>query len=492
MLLIGSRHRCPSCSKATRFARSARSQPIRRSTSTSRTPLLGFIDRPSADTTVLRPHPVQAVAWTSVRDCQVPNVLRSCRSSRLQRFPPQRSDPKIRSFDGPRVCCTPQPTMGFTTFRTPLDRPLDQTATRRSSDPKVRGESSPVADTLRSVPLLGSLTMPSPRYVLSDAVAFTDWRSLSPFEPCPQPCRHSARTLLVDLRALFHRGVRCDARDVAVARPLDAPLGFGSTRSDAAARFAPPGLSTGRFAWRPSRFGVPRPERREKAMEFRPCLAPCDRTAVFPEGSTATSRGGSGISRRRRLGRIPTWAPKDCGMPMDPTPRGGSTASVRAPEGARCRRHRDASPKRLVRDPALAPKSGDRWFELVLPILPRSPAYMMVRPLAADAHTRRCARLRATRAYPEGYCAEPSRRDPEGPRSLGEPGGATRRWAIADSWLRRLQQAGGPARARQSSCSPGRPQRDPKTASPLRFRRIGERAPKRRGCGWCRTSHLWW
>jgi hypothetical protein len=257
-----------------------------------------------------------------------------------------------------------------------------------------------VADTLRSVPLLGSLTMPSPRYVLSDAVAFTDWRSLSPFEPCPLLCRHSARTLLVDLRALFHRGVRCDARDVAAARPLDAPLGFGSTRSDAAARFAPPRLSTGRFAWRPSRFGVPRPERREKAMEFRPCLAPCDRTAVFPEGSTATSRGGSGTSRRRRLGRIPTWAPKDCGMPMDPTPRGGSTASVRAPEGARCRRHRDASPKRLVRDPALAPKSGGRWFELLPSVLPRLPAYMMERPLAADTHARRRVHLRVTRAHP--------------------------------------------------------------------------------------------
>jgi hypothetical protein len=32
---------------------------------------------------------------------------------------PQRPDPKIRPFDGSRVCCTPQPAMGFTTFRTP-------------------------------------------------------------------------------------------------------------------------------------------------------------------------------------------------------------------------------------------------------------------------------------------------------------------------------------------------------------------------------------
>jgi hypothetical protein len=103
---------------------------------------------------------------------------------------------------------------------------------------------------------------------------------------------------------------------------------------DAAARVAPPDLSIGRFASRPSRFGVPRPERREKAMEFRPCLAPCDRPVVFPEGST--------VIRSRWLRHLPKETPRPHPN-MGPeglwdasgsTPRGGSTASVRAPEGA--------------------------------------------------------------------------------------------------------------------------------------------------------------
>jgi hypothetical protein len=121
-----------------------------------RTPLLGFIDRPSVDTTITASSPAWAVAQTSDRDYHVPIVFRSCRSSRLQRFPTQRADPKTRSFDGLQVCCTPQPTMGFATFRTPWLGLAAEPPTRRSVDPKVHGESSPVARTLRSVPLLGS------------------------------------------------------------------------------------------------------------------------------------------------------------------------------------------------------------------------------------------------------------------------------------------------------------------------------------------------
>jgi hypothetical protein len=150
------------------------------------------------------------------------------------------------------------------------------------------------------------------------------------------------------------------------------------------------------------------------------------------------------------------------GLPVDLPREEGPPRRSRHPKVLGCRRHRDASPKRLVRDPVLAPKSGNRWFELVLPILPRSPAYLMVRRLAADAHTRRRGRLRATRAHPEGCCVVPSGEVPKD-SIVGRAGGATRRWALGGSWLRRLQQAGGPARARQSSCSPGRPRLDPKT-----------------------------
>jgi hypothetical protein len=85
-----------------------------------------------------------------------------------------------------------------------------------------------VAKTLRSVPLLGSRTMSSPRLVLSDAIAFTDWCALPPFRAASAAVSPRCAALLSDLRAFFRRGVRCDARDVAAARPLDAPLGFGS------------------------------------------------------------------------------------------------------------------------------------------------------------------------------------------------------------------------------------------------------------------------
>jgi hypothetical protein len=376
-----------------------------------RTPLLGFIDRPSVDTTITASSPAWAVAQTSARDCHVPSMFRSCRSSRLQRFPPQRADPKTHSFDGPRVCCTPQPAMGFTTFRTPCS-PSRKSPTRRSWTRRSAGSRPLWRIPYEAFPSSAASTMPSPRLVLSDAIAFTDWCSFSPFEPCPLPCRHGAPLFLVDLKAFFRRGVRCDARDVAAARPLDAPLGFGSnTFPDAAARIAPPSRA-GRFAWRPEPLRRPPTRTSGEGRVFRPCLAPCDPGAAFPEGRTAQGHGGSGISRKSCLGRIPQRASK--WVASGSAPRGGPPRRSQHPKAWGFRRHRDASPKRLVRDPALAPKSGDRWFELVLPILPRSPAYLMVRPLAADAHARRRARLRVTRAHPEGCCVEPRSENPDG------------------------------------------------------------------------------
>jgi hypothetical protein len=95
------------------------SQPIRRSTSTFPDSSLGVHRSPLRRHNRPASSPAQTVAWTSYRDCHVPIVFRSCRSSRLQRFATQRVNPKTHSFDGPRVCCTPQPTMGFATFRTP-------------------------------------------------------------------------------------------------------------------------------------------------------------------------------------------------------------------------------------------------------------------------------------------------------------------------------------------------------------------------------------
>jgi len=182
---------------------------------------------------------------------------------------------------------------------------------------------------------------------------------------------------------------------------------------------------------------------------------------------TVLDRGGSGGSPEGVASAAsPTGHEGDA---SGSAPRGGPPRRSVHPKACGFRRHRDASPKRLVRDPALAPKSGGRWFELLPSVLPRLPAYMMERPLAADTHARRCVHLRVTRAHPplreggmlrrtrlpnpEGLERRASRRrHPEvGPWRLVTP-------AISSKLERRL-------RARQSSCSPGRPRLDPKTKS---------------------------
>jgi hypothetical protein len=62
-------------------------------------------------------------------------------------------------------------------------------------------------------------------------------------------------------------------------------------------------------------------------------------------------------------------------------------------------------------------RASGRWFELLPSVLPRLPAYMMERPLAADTHARRRVHLRATRGHPPlregGMLVEPVSRIPK-------------------------------------------------------------------------------
>jgi hypothetical protein len=199
---------------------------------------------------------------------------------------------------------------------------------------------------------------------------------------------------------------------------------------------------------------------------FRPCLAPCDQRPVAPEGTTVLDRGGSGGLPKEPPRPHPRRATK--GMPVDPpreevhrvgpTPEGVRlpTSSRRISEETRARPSADSEERRpVVRAPSLLPSAVARVHE--------------ERPLAADVHTRRCARLRATRAHlasEEGACcAEPVTRIPKDAsggrarRRHPEVGPLrTRGSGISSKLERRL-------RARQSSCSPGRPRLDPKTKS---------------------------
>jgi hypothetical protein len=257
-------------------------------------------------------------------------------------------------------------------------------------------------------------TMPSPRLVLSDAVAFTGWRSLSPLERRPLACHHAA---LHCSRPQGFLPPRSPLRscDVAVARPLDAPLGFGSTRSDAAARFA---LPSSRWTFRlAARTASASPHPNVKERQGVSALSGSMRSAFGcpRRDDRARSRWLRRISRRRPASAAsPTGHEGDA---SESAPRGDPPRRSVHPKASGFRRHRDASPKRLVRDPALAPKSGGRWFELLPSVLPRLPAYMMERPLAADTHARRRVHLRATRGHPPlregGMLVEPVSRIPK-------------------------------------------------------------------------------
>jgi hypothetical protein len=344
-----------------------------------------------------------------------------------------------------------------------------------------------VARTLRSVPLLGSR-----RPCRHRASSFRT-RSRS---PAGVPSRRwsrarfrvtTPRCTALDLRAFFHRGVRCVRATLPSRDRSMLPWALDRLVPTLPRVSRCPALA-GRFALRPEPLWRPQTRTSGEGRVFRPCLAPCDRRTAVPEGTTVRDRGGSGGSRRSRLGRIPDGPRRGCQWIR---PERRSTASVRHPKACGCRRHRDASPKRLVRDPALAPKSGGRWFELLLSVLPRLPAYMMERPLAADTHARRRVHLRATRAHPRGMLRRTPlpnpeglerranrRRHPEvGPWRLVAPASPAS-WSAGSGPDSRRSHRDGRDSIRRRSLSP-----DPKIGL------TGAEAPWVRSV---RTSHLWW
>jgi len=132
-----------------------------------------------------------------------------------------------------------------------LTRPRSRASDPKVVDPKVHPGIVPCGEdpSKRSPPRQPS-TMPSPRLVLSDAVAFTGWRSLSPFERRSLACHHAA---LLCSRPQGFLPPRSPLRswDVAIPRPLDAPLGFGSTRFPTLPRASRCPARAGHSAWRP-------------------------------------------------------------------------------------------------------------------------------------------------------------------------------------------------------------------------------------------------
>lgn len=176
---------------------------------------------------------------------------------------------------------------------------------------------------------------------------------------------------------------------------------------------------------------------------FRPCLAPCDRRPVAPEGTTVIDRGGSGESPEGgRLGRIPDGPRRGCQWIC---PEERSTASVRIPEGIRF----PTSSRRISEETRSRPSARSEERRPVV----RAPS---LRPSAVarvhDGETARrglshpevCQYARHSRAPAKDAASNPSpppRRamatsEPEAP-----PGGGP--LAARDSG--KLQQAGAPA-----------------------------------------------
>jgi hypothetical protein len=295
-----------------------------------RTPLLGFIDRPSVDTTILRRHPPRPspglrTGTATSRSCSAPAVPPGFSGLLRSELIRRSARSMVRGFVAPRSRPWGSPRFG-----------LPDSASQPSLRPEGRGpegpfqESSPVARTLRSVPLLGSR-----RPCRHRASSFrTLLRS-----PAGVPSRRwsrarsrvtTPRCSALDLRAFFHRGVRCvrgtlPSRDRSMLPWALDRLVSRRCRAYRAAQLAldiPPGG--------PNRFGVPSPEREGKAG----CFGPVWLLAIGIEhprrDGRARSRWLRRVSRRSRLGRIPNGPRRGCQWIC---PEERSTASARTPEG---------------------------------------------------------------------------------------------------------------------------------------------------------------
>jgi hypothetical protein len=493
MLLIGSRHRRNSCSEAYRFARSG-CVSVDPKIDLDVSGLLSWgssIAPPSTQPSLRRhppgPSPRLRLGTARSRACSAlavpPGFSGFLRSEQIRRS----ARSTVRGFVAPRSRPWGSPSFGLPgSASQPNRRP-------EGRGPEGPGESSPVANTLRSVLLLGS------RRPCRHRVSSFRTRSRS---PAGVPSRRwsrarsrvaTPRCAALDLRAFFHRGVRCvratlPSRDRSMLPWALDRLVF----SDAAARIAPP---SSRWTFR---------------LAARTALASPNPNVGGRQGVSALSgsmRPTSGCPRRddrsrsRWLRRLPKETPRPhstTGLVVEcqwirperrfhragPTPEGVRlpTSSRRISEETRARPSARSEERRpVVRAPSLRPSAVARVHE--------------ERPLAADVHTRRCARLRATRAHPrlrEGSVLRRTRhQSPEGlerwanrrhhpevgPWRLVAPASPAS-WSAGSGPDSRRVHRDGRDSIRRRSLSP-----DPKIGL------TGAEAPWVRSV---RTSHLWW
>jgi hypothetical protein len=193
MLLIGSRHRRDSCSEAYRFARSGHVS-VDPKIDLDVSGLLSWgssIAPSSTQPSCVVPRPGRRLDFGSglPRPDRVP-LLPFLPASAVCYAASRSEDPLVRRSAG---LLHPAADHGVRHVSDSLTRPRSRASDPKVVDPKVHPGIVPCGEdpSKRSPPRQPS-TMPSPRLVLSDAVAFTGWRSLSPLEPPSLPCHHAA------------------------------------------------------------------------------------------------------------------------------------------------------------------------------------------------------------------------------------------------------------------------------------------------------------
>jgi len=385
---------------------------------------MGFIDCPFADMAVVCVHSRLGRRPDFGPGLPIPDSFRSCRSSRLQRFPPQRVDPRTHPSTACRFvapCSRPWGSPRFKLPGTPFGFPRPE-----GRGPEGPMESSPVAKTLRSVSLPGS-RRPNRHRASSFRIRLRSpvWRAPSSFVVRPLPCCHGA------LRAQSTSRLCSTEESVAMAQrfrcaPLDAPMGFDIDAFRCCRAFPrrPDELDVSPL--RASSRGVPGPERRGEGKVFRlclaprvPCSAPTRRWAPAGPGSSAVRRlprfpvppdripEGRERNRSRRAPAHPEGSASAASRktPKGPkdadgsTPKGGSTPSAPWHPKALGFRRIASDPRRDRSRFSARPEGLRRWFELVLTSLARSPAHLWRACSPPTSDARRRGHPRATRAH---------------------------------------------------------------------------------------------
>jgi len=302
---------------------------------------MGFIDCPFADMAVVCVHSRLGRRPDFGPGLPIPDSFRSCRSSRLQRFPPQRVDPRTHPSTACRFvapCSRPWGSPRFKLPGTPFGFPRPE-----GRGPEGPMESSPVAKTLRSVSLPGS-RRPNRHRASSFRIRLRSpvWRAPSSFVVRPLPCCHGA------LRAQSTSRLCSTEESVAMAQrfrcaPLDAPMGFDIDAFRCCRAFPrrPDELDVSPL--RASSRGVPGPERHGEGKVFRLCLAP---RVPCSAPTRRWAPAGPGSSAVRRLPRFP--------VPPDRIPEGRErNRSRRAPA------HPEGSASAASRKTPKGPKDAD-------------------------------------------------------------------------------------------------------------------------------------